>query len=54
MIVSPGDSSVPASIEPIITEEPPAASALTMSPEYLSPPSAIKGTPVPLSAFDTS
>src|SRR5690554_7143132 len=33
MMVSPGDSSVPASIDPIITEDPPAARALTMSPE---------------------
>jgi len=33
MIVSPGDSSVPANIEPIITQSPPAASALTRSPE---------------------
>src|SRR2546422_3610843 len=39
---SPGLSSVPASIEPIITLSAPAASALTTSPEYLMPPSAIK------------
>ena len=41
---SPGLSSVPASIEPIITLSAPAASAFTMSPEYLMPPSAITGT----------
>src|SRR6266581_1667634 len=41
---SPGLSSVPASIEPIITLSAPAASALTTSPEYLTPPSAITGT----------
>ena len=33
MIVSPGLSSVPATSEPIITELPPAANALTISPE---------------------
>ena len=32
----------------------PAASALTMSPEYLIPPSAITGTPVPLRAYAAS
>jgi hypothetical protein len=31
--LSPGDSSVPANIEPIMTEWAPAASAFTMSPE---------------------
>ena len=40
---SPGLSSVPASIEPIITEDAPAASAFTTSPEYLMPPSAMIG-----------
>src|SRR5947208_33821 len=46
---SPGLSSVPASIEPIITLSAPAASALTRSPEYLMPPSAITGTsPAPV------
>src|SRR5208282_5107714 len=35
----------PANIDPIITAEAPAASALTISPEYLMPPSAITGTP---------
>src|SRR5256885_2256287 len=40
---SPGLSSVPASIEPIITLSAPAASAFTTSPEYLMPPSAITG-----------
>ena len=48
---SPGLSSVPASIEPIITLDAPAASAFTMSPEYLMPPSAITGTsPAPSTA----
>src|SRR5436853_366235 len=48
---SPGLSSVPASIEPIITLSAPAASALTTSPEYLMPPSAITGTsPAPVTA----
>src|SRR5262249_61719186 len=42
-IVSPGDSSVPANRDPIMTLEAPAASALVMSPEYLMPPSAITG-----------
>ena len=41
---SPGLSSVPASIDPIITLDAPAASAFTMSPEYLMPPSAMTGT----------
>src|SRR5438094_1330647 len=41
---SPGLSSVPASIDPIITLSAPAASAFTTSPEYLMPPSAITGT----------
>src|ERR1051325_5881425 len=48
---SPGLSSVPASIEPIITLSAPAASAFTTSPEYLMPPSAITGTsPAPRTA----
>src|SRR6185312_15764831 len=52
---SPGLSSVPASIEPIITEDAPAASAFTMSPEYLMPPSAITGTsPAPSMASSTA
>src|SRR3546814_10801245 len=45
MKVSPGASSVPASNEPTITLAAPAASALAMSPEVRSPPSAITGTP---------
>src|SRR5262245_53654762 len=44
-MVSPGDSSVPANSDPIITDEAPAASALVRSPEYLMPPSAMIGTP---------
>src|SRR6266545_3676199 len=48
---SPGLSSVPASIEPIITLAAPAASAFTTSPEYLMPPSAMTGTsPAPATA----
>ena len=52
---SPGLSSVPASMDPIITDDAPAASALTMSPEYLMPPSAITGTsPAPATASSTA
>ena len=40
---SPGASSHPAKIEPIIQTFPPAASAFVTSPEYLIPPSAIIG-----------
>src|SRR5216110_2068957 len=48
---SPGLSSVPASIEPIITQAAPAARAFTISPEYLMPPSAITGmSPAPSTA----
>ena len=54
MIVSPGDSSTPANIEPSITESAPAASAFTISPVYRMPPSAITGTPEPSMAFATS
>src|SRR5437016_5269802 len=52
---SPGLSSVPASIEPIITLSAPAASAFTTSPEYLMPPSAITGaSPAPRTASRTA
>src|SRR3954464_11778074 len=44
-MTSPGASSVPAKSEPIITVCAPAARALTMSPEYLMPPSEMQGTP---------
>src|SRR3954467_14775341 len=44
-ITSPGASSVPANSDPIITVCAPAASAFTMSPEYLIPPSEMQGTP---------
>src|ERR1700733_7160895 len=44
-ISSPGASAVPASSDPSIVVDAPAASALAMSPEYCSPPSAITGTP---------
>ncbi len=36
---------MPANIEPIITLDAPAASALTTSPEYFTPPSEMTGTP---------
>ena len=42
---SPGASSVPASIEPIITVSAPAAIAFATSPDEVMPPSAITGTP---------
>ena len=50
---SPGASSVPANIEPIITALAPATMALDRSPEKRMPPSAIIGTPVPSSAAET-
>ena len=43
MIVSPGASSTPAIMEPSITVLAPPTNALTISPEYLIPPSAIRG-----------
>src|ERR1043166_4841586 len=50
-MLSPGLSSVPASMEPSMTDAAPAASALTRSPEYLTPPSAMTGTsPAPRTA----
>src|SRR3989338_495394 len=42
--VKAGDSSQPAKRDPIITVEAPAAKALTISPEFLIPPSATIGT----------
>ena len=42
---SPGLSSHPANMEPIIHTLPPAAIALVISPEYLIPPSAMMGIP---------
>ena len=53
-IVSPGASSVPATRLPIITLHPPAARALTTSPEYLRPPSAMSGMSVSFRAWATS
>src|SRR5450830_140983 len=50
MMVSPGDSSVPANKLPTITTCAPAAKALIISPEYLIPPSAIIDTPEPSAA----
>src|SRR5206468_2559967 len=53
--VSPGLSSVPASIDPIMTLVAPAARAFTASPEYLIPPSAMTGTsPAPSTASSTA
>ena len=43
--MSPGDSSVPASIEPNMTASAPAAMALATSPTYWMPPSAMMLTP---------
>src|SRR6056300_449524 len=54
MIVSPGDSLVPAKREPNITVSAPAAIAFGISPVYLIPPSAITGTPLPFMAAATS
>ena len=54
MMVSPGDSFVPAKRDPNITVSAPAAIALGISPVYLIPPSAITGTPEPLIAAATS
>jgi hypothetical protein len=42
-MVLPGLSSVPPKRLPIITEDAPAANALIASPEFLIPPSEIKG-----------
>ena len=53
MIVSPGDSFVPANKLPNITQDAPAAIALGISPVYRIPPSAIIGTPLPLIASAT-
>ena len=44
-MVSPGDSLVPANMEPNMTDCAPAPIAFTISPVYLTPPSAIKGIP---------
>src|SRR6218665_2458611 len=52
-MTSPGASSVPANMPPIITVPAPSARALAMSPRWRMPPSAISGTPVPLSAVAT-
>ncbi len=49
-MVSPGLSSVPASRLPIMTMSAPAAMALVRSPENFTPPSEIRGTPVPFVA----
>src|SRR3569832_2256330 len=52
-MTSPGASSVPANMLPIITLDAPAASALETSPEKRMPPSAMQGMLVPFSACDT-
>src|SRR3954447_495606 len=44
-MTSPGDSSVPASIDPSMTVSAPAASAFAMSPDEVMPPSAITERP---------
>ena len=54
IIVSPGDSLVPANKEPNITESAPAAIAFGISPVYRIPPSAMTGTPLPFIAAATS
>ena len=54
MMVSPGDSLVPANNDPSMTQSAPAAIAFGISPVYLMPPSAMTGTPDPLSAAATS
>ena len=54
MMVSPGDSLVPANSDPNITQSAPAAIALGISPVYRIPPSAITGTPEPFMAAATS
>src|ERR687896_1678769 len=50
-ITSPGDSSVPANNDPIITTSAPAAIALATSPENFTPPSEIIGTPLSRAAL---
>ena len=52
-MVSPGDSSVPASNDPIITQSAPEAMALAISPLYFIPPSAMTGMPLDLHASTT-
>ena len=53
MIVSPGDSCVPANSDPSITQSAPAAIAFVISPVCLTPPSAITVIPVPARALLT-
>src|SRR5437773_7121156 len=53
-MTSPGLSSVPANNPPIMTQSAPAAMAFVMSPEYLTPPSAMSGTPAPRVAREHS
>ena len=52
--MSPGASKVPASKLPSITTSAPAPIAFAMSPEYLSPPSAMTGIPASLATSATS
>src|SRR6266853_6648424 len=49
-MTSPGASSVPGKSDQIITVCAPAASAFTMSQEYLIPPSEMQGTPCRVTA----
>ncbi len=53
-IVSPGASSVPASIDPSMTDSAPATIALPISPEWRMPPSAMTGMPAGRAASDAS
>ena len=53
-ITSPGDSSVPASIEPSMTVSAPAAIAFATSPDEVMPPSAITGIPCRIATSATS
>ena len=52
--MAPGDSFVPASSEPTITQSAPTASAFAMSPDDLIPPSAMIGTPALSATLNTS
>ncbi len=49
----PGASVVPANMEPHMTVDAPRARALTMCPEFCTPPSAMMGTPAALATLPT-
>ena len=53
VMCSPGASVVPANIEPHMTVDAPRARALTMCPEFCTPPSAMMGTPAALATLPT-